>query len=139
MKTNNDFEDIGKELKSFEKLIGKNIHDEWVDVHTKNLSADVVNALNTKERGYREYLRYALPAALAVVLLVVVILKPSFKSSSLDTHTDSVYRFVSESEVKKALLAEISDDEAVDMIAVEQNLNPIILTDKDIDNLLKDL
>lgn len=139
MKTNNDFEDDGKELKSFEKIIGKNIHDDWVDAHTRNLSVDVVTALNRKDRSNRGYLRFALPSALALALLIVVILKPSFKSGSLDAHNDSAYRFISESEVKTALLAEISEDEAVDMIAVEQVPQPIILTDKDIDNLLKDL
>jgi hypothetical protein len=139
MKTNNDFEDDGNELKSFERIIGKNNHDEWVDAHTRNLSVDVVNALNRERRHYRGYLRFTLPAALSLALLIIVILKLSFNSGSLDTGSDFAYSFVSESEVSTALLAEISEDEAVDMITVDQKLNPIILTDKDIDNLLKDL
>lgn len=139
MKTNNNRDDDSNELESFEKLIGKDIHDAWVDARVRNLSIDVVNALNRRAGHRRQYLRIVLPAALAIVLLIVVLLKPTYNSGSLDTESDSAYDFVPESEVQSALLTAISDDEVVDMIAIEQEPRTIILTDKDIDDLLKDL
>lgn len=139
MKTPQNTDDNRRELDRYKHIIGKKNHDAWVDTHVRNLSVDVVNEMEKTRRLSSQRFVLVVPIAVAFTLLLLLIIKPSFNSVDQSTHSETAYSFVPSSEIEEALLAEITDDEAVEMIIVEAELKPIILTDSDIDNLLKEL
>jgi len=132
-------EDNSNELERFRHIIGKDKHDAWMDAQSRNLSIDVVDAIELNKQKRFKRLAYGIPAFAGTIGIVALIMFFS-PTPVVDPNTTSVAEteFVEDAIVAEALLADVSTDEAIEMLDTDEPIEHDILTEQDIDQLLQD-
>lgn len=128
-----------KELEQHSQLIGKQVHDAWIDSKTRNLSVDVLEEIEKRKRSRVRRFAVGVPAfagALGILLFVVLYQPTGRIEPTSDLITEEFY--ISEADLSTALVADVSEEEAVDMLVTENVDNNDLLTEQDIDVLFKE-
>ena len=118
---------------------GKEVHDAWVDANTRNLSVDVLNELERRKKTRSRRLAFGVPAfagAIAIALFFVLYNPtPTIETTaSIDTEAFDL----TETDVAEALVADVSDEEILDILTADEVKSPDLLTDHDIDIIFED-
>lgn len=128
------------------KHAGRDAYQEHMDRATRNLSVDVVNALNARQMRRQWFFRISLATTVATAAVVMFLVTPPttevVKPLPTSTVTTVAEPTISETDTETLAteyLSEVIDEQAIDRIAEVAEVEPTILTDKDIDALLEEL
>lgn len=126
--------------------VGREAYQEHMDRATRNLSVEVVDALNKRRKQRLWVVRISVAAtatAAAVIMMFVntpqpVVVEPIIEKpvavvsepSIIDTDTETL---------AAEYLSDVIDEQSIDRIVEVAEVEPTILTDKDIDVLLEEM
>lgn len=133
-------------LDAAKKQIGREAYQEHMDRATRNLSVDVVNALQVRRSRRQWFLRVSVAATAATAAVVLWMVTPPTRDVVAPTPTPTVTAVAepaipdTDSEtLATEYLSEVIDEQAIDRIVEVAEVEPTILTDQDIDALLEEM
>ena len=137
MKTNKD----DQYLDSLRNRVGKGAHDAHMRSLSRNLSVDVVNAVNQPSTGKKWIGISAVSAAMITTAIILILTLPVSDIDQEQVFVDDVLAFdnVSSATMATDYLSVATEDLAIETIATDVYTDPTFVTDEDLDLLFEDL